>query len=98
MDADKVLEGIITEAAGGASAGIILASLKAIHECHLKRRDIKRVISWLEKVSAPEGADAWRSTHAIASYTNLTEDRVRYVCRRADRERTGSALILAIRT
>ena len=80
MNFDKVVEGIITGAAGGASAGIILASLKALHEGHLKRRDLKRVVGWLEKVSSPEGAEPWRSTHAIASYTNLTEDRVRYVC------------------
>ena len=85
MGADKVWEGIITGAAGGASAGIILASLKALHEGHPKRRDVKRVIGWLEKVSAPEGADPWRSTHAIASYTNLTEDRVRYVCSESEK-------------
>jgi len=84
MDASKVWEGIITGAAGGASAGIILASLKALHEGHLKRRDIKRVVKWLEKVSEPEGSSPWRSTHAIASYTNLTEDRVRYVCSESD--------------
>ncbi len=79
MNADKVWEGIITGAAGGASAGIILASLKALHEGHSKRRDLRRVLGWLKEVSAPEGSEPWRSTHAIASYTNLTEDRVRYV-------------------
>lgn len=80
MDADKVWEGIVTGAAGGASAGIILAILKGCHEAIQKKVRTRRVIRWLEKVSEPEGAEPWRSTHAIASYTNLTEDTVRYIC------------------
>ena len=80
MDINKVWEGIITGAAGGASAGIILAILKILNDSIQKRIHTKRVIKWLDNVSKPEGAEPWRSTHAIASYTNLTEDRVRYVC------------------
>ena len=85
MDTVKVWEGIITGTAGGASAGIILALLKALHDGYLKRRDTKRVIGWLEKVSDPAQAAPWRSTHAIASYTNLTEDRVRYICSESEK-------------
>lgn len=85
MDADKVWEGIITGAAGGASAGIILAILKTLYDMIQKKTQTSRVIRWLETVSKPEGAGPWRSTHAIASYTNLTEDRVRYICSESDR-------------
>jgi len=85
MDADKVWEGIITGAAGGASAGIILAILKALHDGIQKKTQTSRVIKWLERVSKPEGAEPWRSTHAVASYTSLTEDRVRYICSESER-------------
>lgn len=84
MDADKVWEGIITGAAGGASAGIILAILKGCHEAIQKKMRTRRITRWLEKVSEPEGAESWRSTHAIASYTNMTEDTVRYICSESD--------------
>lgn len=85
ISVDKIWEGIITGAAGGASAGAILAILKVCHEVILKKIQTKRIILWLEKVTKLEGAELWRSTHAISSYTNLTEDRVRYLCSESHR-------------
>lgn len=39
----------------------------------------RRVYNWLYSVTKNE-PEKWRSTRAIASYNNLTEDRVEHVC------------------
>ncbi len=75
-----VLEGIIVGGAGGAVAGI---TISLIQYCSRKIRDYvegRRIYSWLEGNSRNEHGDKFRSTRAIASWNNLTEDRVRYLC------------------
>ncbi len=74
------MEGVIIGAAGGASAGIILAVIKWLSDQYLVKRDAGRVLCWLKKACSSEGSDLWRSTHAIASYNNLTLERVQYIC------------------
>jgi len=76
----SIWEGIVTGAAGGASAGIIIMGLQGIKEYYLRNRDTNRILDWLREAAKDSDAKKWRTTHAIASYTNLTEDRVRFLC------------------
>ncbi len=75
-----VLEGIIVGGAGGAVAGI---TISLIQFCGQKIRDYvegRRIYLWLEVNSSNNRGNKFRSTRAIASWNNLTEDRVRYLC------------------
>jgi hypothetical protein len=75
-----VVNGIIIGATGGAVAGLLLWIVGRLNEYELQWRDGRRVYKWLDKVTKPEGAKPWHSTRAVASYNNLTEDRVRFIC------------------
>ena len=75
-----IVGGIIIGAAGGAVAGLLLWIAGRLNEYELQWRDGRRVYKWLDKVTKPKEAKSWRSTRAIASYNNLTEDRVRFIC------------------
>jgi hypothetical protein len=73
-------DGIIIGGAGGAIAGITVWIVQYLHG---KSRDCihgKRVYNWLKKNTSNNAGERLRSTRAIASWNNLTEDRVRYVC------------------
>lgn len=80
MDEEKILEGIIIGAAGGACAGITMLFLQFVRtkwkECH----DKATVYRWLRDNTSDEDEKRYRSTRALASWNNLTEDRVRYIC------------------
>jgi len=45
----------------------------------IDRKDKRKVYKWLDEFT-DENEKRWRSTHAIASHTNLTEDRIRNIC------------------
>ena len=64
-------------AAGGAVAGLVLYGVQQGHQMLRDWRDMKRVLEWMR--SEPQGHQ-YRSTRAIASFNNLTEDRVRFIC------------------
>ena|SRR3990170_2497280 len=81
-------DGIVIGSVGGALAGLtvwLLQSLKEIVKTELHK---KRVYDWLHnRTKQHKGLTAgipddprWISTIEIASYTNLTKDRVRYIC------------------
>jgi hypothetical protein len=73
----SVWQGIFTGAAGGTMIWLLGIG----REQFLKMRDKKRVKAFLveqEKLKPP--ALDWRTTRVIASFTNLPEDRVRYIC------------------
>ena len=42
--------------------------------------DKRQVYNWMNKESSGQSSHEFRSTRAIASWNNLTEDRVRYIC------------------
>ncbi|WP_287029999.1 hypothetical protein [Pseudomonas sp. UBA6310] len=67
-------------AAGGAVAGLVLYGVQCAHVALRDRRDSKRIYKWMLLQRGPEHKWSYRSTRTIASYTNLTEDRVRYLC------------------
>ena len=75
-----VLQGIVIGGAGGTIAGVTVWVVEYVHRRVVERRDRRRVYRWLEAGTADPAGPAFRSTRSIASYTNLTEDRVRYVC------------------
>lgn len=65
---------------GGAAAGLVLYGVQHIHQAVVDKRDSRRIYNWLSKQGWQKGDAYFRSTRTIASYTNLTEDRVRYLC------------------
>lgn len=75
----EILNGIITGATGGAIAGMILWIIPRLNEWEIKYREEKRIYRWLHEQKNTNKFE-WRSTKAIASHNNLTENRVRYLC------------------
>jgi uncharacterized protein YaeQ len=61
-------------------AWVVILIVKAIGRRIRECCDQKRVLKYLKDNSQDNNAWKFRSTRAIASYTNLTEDRVRYIC------------------
>jgi hypothetical protein len=77
---EELATGIATGAAGGAVAGLVLWLVERIYQHELAWRERRRIFRWLDKVTSPTDAMQWRKTRAIASFVNLPEDRVRYLC------------------
>ena len=77
---DSIWEGIIIGGAGGAFAGLTVLLVQYIHlkivDCSHKRR----IYNWLKHNTSDEDGNRFRSTRSIASWNNLTEDRIRYIC------------------
>jgi len=73
-------EGIVVGGAGGAVAGITVKIVGWLAEMWRLRSDKERVYKWLQENTQDVDKKRFRSTRAIASWNNLTEDRVRYVC------------------
>lgn len=65
---------------GGGAAGLVLWLVGRLNEYEIECRERRRIFKWLDKETKPEGAQKWRSTRTIASYNNLTLDRVRFLC------------------
>ncbi|MBX3695813.1 MAG: hypothetical protein KF790_11650 [Steroidobacteraceae bacterium] len=77
---DDVFSGIVIGAVGGGAAGLVLWLTQRLNQYEIAWREKRRIYSWLHSATSQDGADRWRSTRAIASYTDLTEDRVRHLC------------------
>ena len=77
---NDILDGIIIGGVGGAIAGLAVWLIQFVRETRSENRDRNRIYSWLYKATKDEDYK-WRSTRTIASYNDLTEDRVRYICR-----------------
>lgn len=69
----SIWEGIVVGASGGAIAGLTVYGVQYLHEKVRETYEMRRVNTWLKENST---GGKWRSTRAIASWTNLTEDRV----------------------
>ncbi|WP_406646892.1 hypothetical protein QEZ52_00370 [Aliisedimentitalea scapharcae] len=76
----SAIEGIIVGGAGGAVAGLTVLLVGWAAKSLQERKEKERVYSWMENNTSPKDGEAFRSTRAIASWNNLTEDRVRYIC------------------
>lgn len=75
-----LIDGIIIGATGGAIAGIAVWSIQTLKEYFLIKIHKHRAFKWLKSNISDSEGERFRSTRTIASYCNLTEDRVRYIC------------------
>jgi len=76
----EVFNGIIIGGAGGAVAGIAVYGIQYLHNKINTCIDTNKIETWLRENTKDEGGARFRSTRAIASWNNLPEDRVRYIC------------------
>jgi hypothetical protein len=75
-----IVDGILIGGAGGAIAGITVSAVRFLGSAYADWRDKRRVYKWLMGHTSNEPGEQFRSTRAIASWNNLTEDRVRFIC------------------
>lgn len=75
-----VWEGIITGGVGGACAGISVLLVSWLGQLCSRKRDQKQIYGWMQNNTTDVKGGRFRSTRAISSWNNLTEDRVRYIC------------------
>ena len=75
-----VWDGIVIGGAGGAIAGLTVSLVHYAHRKIFECVDKRSVYNWLKNNTKNDEGKRYRSTRAIASWTNLTEDRVRYIC------------------
>jgi len=93
---ERILEGILVGGAGGAVAGFVIWLFQLGREKYTEGKHKKRVYGWIyERTKQPEGLTVgdltipkWISTLEIASYTNLTPNRVRRICSIHDKIRS----------
>ena len=75
----EIYSGIVTGGVGGFVAGLSVWAVGIIRDKYLERKDKKTVYKWLRDNTEDVPGKVWRSTRTIASYTNLTDDRVVYI-------------------
>lgn len=82
-------DAITVGAVGGALAGLTVWSVDLVKKVTMTEVHKRRVYNWLYQktkrgkgltVGSPINDPRWVSTAEIACYTNLTIDRVRYIC------------------
>jgi hypothetical protein len=73
-------DGILIGAVGGACAGITVWLVQVVSTWIRDRWHRGRVYDWMVRNTTNEEGKRFRSTRAIASWNNLTEDRTRYIC------------------
>jgi hypothetical protein len=76
----EVWNGIIIGGAGGAIAGLTVAFVRYLHTKSLEETHKNRVYKWLKDNTSNKEGEQFRTTRAIASWNNITEDRARYIC------------------
>jgi hypothetical protein len=76
----NIIDGILIGGTGGAVAGITVWVVQLLHSKYLDYCDKNRIYDWLSDPSKRQEDRSFRTTRAIASWTNLPEDRVRYIC------------------
>ena len=75
----NVWKDLFVAAVGGASAGGIIWLCAWLRTLWMSSRDKNKVYNWLDANVTPKTERHWYSSRNIASHTNLTQDRVRYV-------------------
>lgn len=74
-----IRDGIIVGGVGGAIAGLAVCGINLVMEKIRECREKTQIYTWLYGATKDKEYK-WRSTRTIASYNDLTEDRVRYIC------------------
>lgn len=82
---DEIAKGILIGTAGTVVGGIILALFRPVREFIVEHFDENSIYAWLKESSSKDGGNTFRTTRAIASHCNLTEERVRSVCSKSRR-------------
>ena len=80
MEHVKIWESVLIGVAGGSGAGLSVWIVRSAYDQAIECRDKYRVYNWLRQNTEDEDGKRFRSTRTIASWTNLTVDRVRYIC------------------
>lgn len=75
-----ILEGVVIGAVGGCLAGVSVYAVQYVHNRVRDHRESERLFAWLRDETKDEPGERYRSTRALASWNNLTEDRVRFLC------------------
>jgi len=75
-----VEDGIVIGAAGGAIAGLTVWLVQYAHDKITQKIERERIYKWLKENTRNDHPKKFRTTRAIASWNNLTEDRVRLLC------------------
>ena len=75
-----VWNGVFIGGAGGFVAGVTVWLVQRAHVWFNDWRHKWRLGNWLQNNTENRPGKEFRSTRAIASWNNLTEDRVRYIC------------------
>lgn len=78
---DNILNGAIT----GFMASLLFWLLELLREKTIECRETRRILNWLRENTPDSNGNYFRSTRTIASYNDLTEDRVRYLCSKDSR-------------
>ena len=73
-------QGIVIGAVGGAIAGLTVPISGWLVSYFRDIRDRRAVYKWLVNNTEEVAGKQFRSTRTIASYNNLTEDRIRFIC------------------
>lgn len=76
----EITTGITIGGAGGAIAGITVWIIQYLYTQIKKLNHKWRIYNWLIKKTENTNSMKFRSTRAIASWNNLTENRVQYIC------------------
>ena len=76
----SIWDGIIIAGVGGAIAALTVLIVKYARTKFIEKRDKKHIYEWLKANTSNEPGKQFRSTKAIASWNNLSEERVRYIC------------------
>jgi len=77
---ETIVDGIVIGAAGGAIAGLTVWLVQYVHDKVTQKLESNRVFKWLKENTINEPGQQFRSSRAIASWNNLTWERVRYIC------------------
>ena len=64
--------------------GVAVLGIKLLIEYIKEKLHKKRIYNWLYKATKQKD-EKWRTTRAISSHNNLTEDRVRDICSAHDK-------------
>jgi hypothetical protein len=73
----NIWDGVVIGASGGSIAGITVYLIQYIHQILRDFIEMRRINKWLKENSS---GNNWRTTRAIASWNNIPEDRVQYLC------------------
>lgn len=77
---DSLWDGIIIGGVGGFAASLMFSLSRFLTNQLSNYRDNRKIERWLKNNTTNKEGNKFRSTRAISSYNNLSEDRVRALC------------------